>query len=52
MFSRPRFSETARQALQDVKYTFFLNKIQIYQSYYELPINLKDNPDLQLLSNV
>ena len=34
---RPRFLETARRALQDVLYTFFSKKIQIYQSYFDLP---------------
>ena len=34
---RPRFLETARRALQDVLYTFFSKKNQIYRSYFDLP---------------
>ena len=32
----PRFSKTARRALQDVLYTFFSKKFQIHESYFEL----------------
>ena len=34
---RLRFLETARRALQDVLYTFFSKKNQIYPSYFNLP---------------
>ena len=35
----PRFSETARRALQDVLFTFFSKNFQIYRSYFKLPFS-------------